>query len=975
MLKTAMPRLSAIVPRKRLFALLDKSLRQGGVWIGAQPGAGKTALVASYLAARRMSVLWYQVTAADADPSTFFYRLSSQVQRRARKRSLQLPLFTPEYAADLEGFAGRFFHRMFEWFKPPCAIVFDNCDEVSRDGTFGVILRALQGITPKAARVICTSREEPPDALARAVTYGTLRLIGWEALALQPDETAAIAATHGVSDERAAAELHRHCGGWVAGLTLLLERVRAGGATPEAAKPGRVMFGYFAAEILERLPRTTRDVLVRTAFFPQFGAAMAVEASADADAAKIIDGLVRRGYFTTRSEGAESRYRYHDLFREFLLATGRERMTSEDYRNAALHAAALLDRDAQTESAVALYQDNHDWPAVTRIVLRDAHLLLEQGRWQTLMGWISGLPETMLDEEPWLRFWLGICRLTTNPPAGRAEMERAFAGFAADNNKAGQALAASALIESYGTQFADIKRADHWIEALNGLVRDGVELPPGLEVRVRINLLVGLLSRRPGDPHLQRMEEWLEQFLQARISPAQKMQLFIIVFPYAYWHADAAQAQRLANIVEQLSAPPEATPLSQIFAAMCLLFHATIVGDFPAARELYIRNITVANDFGLGFAVPMLNTFYAFSALSCGEIETARQVTSENAVAHTQNTDATSYGHFQILSAMIAAHNGNRSAAVSAAIAFRARIVDMGILHGPMMTSACAMLAIALEQAGAIGEAQEMLDCARKDPTTFTNQFPMLDTQFHCIAAACALDVGEEKNAFAHLKSALSIASANDYPALNTLSLQLSARLCSVAVERGIEPEYVRRLIRRHHFAPVSPDIENWPWPVQVYALGRFEVLVDGKPLAYGRKRPVRPLELLKFLVAQGARAASETRVADALWPDLEGDEALNALAINVHRLRRLLGHTDAIVYQGRRIGLNPKRVWSDVAAFEHRVERAVLSTGNPERGRLMAEAAALYRGDLLPDDDSAPWAIQVRERLRAQFLTCRPSS
>ena len=389
--KNMTPRPSVIVPRKRLFAVLDANPSQGGVWIGAQPGAGKTALVASYLAARRMSVLWYQVTAADADPSTFFYRLSSQVRSRARKRNSTLPLFTPEYAADLEGFAGRFFHQLFERFKPPCAIVFDNCDEVSRDAPFGTILRALLDIAPKGARVICTSRGEPPGALARAVSYGTLRLVGWEALALQPDETAAIAAAHGVSGGRAAAELHRQCGGWVAGLTLLLERVRAGGAAPEAAKPGRAMFGYFAAEILERLPAATSDVLVRTAFFPQFSAAMAVEASTNADAAKIIDDLVRRGYFTTRSEGAESRYRYHDLFREFLLATGHERLGGEDYRNAALHAAALLDQDTQTEAAVALYRDHHDWISITRIVLRDAPLLLEQGRWQTLMGWITGL--------------------------------------------------------------------------------------------------------------------------------------------------------------------------------------------------------------------------------------------------------------------------------------------------------------------------------------------------------------------------------------------------------------------------------------------------------------------------------------------------------------------------------------------------------------------------------------------------------
>jgi LuxR family maltose regulon positive regulatory protein len=975
MRKITMPRLSAIVPRKRLFALLDANLRHGSVWIGAQPGAGKTALVGSYLAARRIPVLWYQVAAADADPSTFFYRFALEVERRGRKRRVPVPMFTPEYAADLSGFARRFFSKLFERLKPPCAIVFDNCDEVPRDAPFGVILRALLDIRPKGVRVICTSREEPPDALARAVTYGMLRLVGWEALALQPAETAVIAAAHAVTDERAVAELHRHCDGWVAGLTLLLERVRAGGATPPAAEPSQAMFGYFAAEILDRLPGTSSDVLIRTAFFPQFSKAMAMEASDNTDAAKIVDGLVRRGYFATRSEGAEPRYRYHDLFREFLLATGRERLGGEEYRDAARRAAALLDRDAQTEAAVDLYHDTHAWPEVTHVVLRDAHVLLEQGRWQTLMGWITGLAEATIDEEPWLRFWLGICRLTTNPPAGRTELETAYAGFEADNNNAGQALAAAALIESYGTQFADVKRVDHWIDVLNGLVSAGVELPPDLEVRIRINLLVGLLSRRPGDPQLQRMEEWLEQFLDAPISPAQKMLLFITVFPYAYWHANAVQVQRLVNLVVRLTAPAEATPLSRLFGAMCLLYHASMMADFPAARDLFTRALKDADDFGLGFAAPMLNIFYAQATLTCGEIEIARKVIGVNAAAHAPTSDVTSYGQFQIVTARLAACDGNRNATIAAALAFRERVVRPGLMRGPMNTNGCIMLAQALEQAGAIGEAREMLACARREPTMFTNQFPLLDGHWHFVAAACALDAGDDDDALGHLKSGFGIASVNDYASLIVWSPELCARLCAEALQRGIEPDYVRRLISRHRLAPTTPDIESWPWPVQVYALGRFDVLVDGTPPVFGRKRPARPLELLKYLAAHGTRAVSETRIADALWPDLEGDEALNTLAINVHRLRRLLGHADAIVYQGRSIGLNPTRAWCDVAAFERRLEGAASATGKAERDRLVAGALALYQGDLLPDEDSAPWAIQARDRLRARSRAHNRSS
>jgi ATP/maltotriose-dependent transcriptional regulator MalT len=59
--------------RLRLFAHL-KSLREqhGVIWIASPPGAGKTTLAASYLAAHAPDSVWYQIDEGDADPAGFF---------------------------------------------------------------------------------------------------------------------------------------------------------------------------------------------------------------------------------------------------------------------------------------------------------------------------------------------------------------------------------------------------------------------------------------------------------------------------------------------------------------------------------------------------------------------------------------------------------------------------------------------------------------------------------------------------------------------------------------------------------------------------------------------------------------------------------------------------------------------------------------------------------------------------------------
>jgi len=58
------------------------------------------------------------------------------------------------------------------------------------------------------------------------------------------------------------------------------------------------------------------------------------------------------------------------------------------------------------------------------------------------------------------------------------------------------------------------------------------------------------------------------------------------------------------------------------------------------------------------------------------------------------------------------------------------------------------------------------------------------------------------------------------------------------ALQERIEVDYVRELIRRNRLSPdpANPDLEQWPWPVKFYTLGRFGLLVDDRPVEFGRK-------------------------------------------------------------------------------------------------------------------------------------------
>lgn len=146
------------------------------------------------------------------------------------------------------------------------------------------------------------------------------------------------------------------------------------------------------------------------------------------------------------------------------------------------------------------------------------------------------------------------------------------------------------------------------------------------------------------------------------------------------------------------------------------------------------------------------------------------------------------------------------------------------------------------------------------------------------------------------------------------------ADLCVRALKHGIEVNYVRDLVCQRHLVPENPpiDVESWPWAVKIYALGQFKVLKDDQPLTFGHRVQRKPLALLKAIIAAGGKNVREEQLLDLLWPDADGDAARVALHSTIHRLRKRLGHEEAITREDEQIGLNDRICWVDAFAGEH---------------------------------------------------------
>jgi predicted ATPase/DNA-binding SARP family transcriptional activator len=158
------------------------------------------------------------------------------------------------------------------------------------------------------------------------------------------------------------------------------------------------------------------------------------------------------------------------------------------------------------------------------------------------------------------------------------------------------------------------------------------------------------------------------------------------------------------------------------------------------------------------------------------------------------------------------------------------------------------------------------------------------------------------------------------------------------------------------------------PWKIEL--LGRLQATA-GEHTAT-RFRTAKTGALLAYLAYHGRRSHAREELIELFWPETEPALGRNSLSQSLSSLRNQLeppGTPAGAVLQADRfhVRLNPDGYTTDVAAFEAALAGARKSEGD-ERIRRLAEAAALYGGELLPGwyDD---WTLSERERLRGEML------
>jgi LuxR family maltose regulon positive regulatory protein len=975
--KLTRPHLAGILPRERLFSDLDQGREKSVIWIAGPPGSGKTTLVADYLDTWAPECVWYQIDPGDADVATFFYYMGQPLPISDKQQSA-LPLFSPEFQTNLAAFTRSYFRELFARLTPPFAVVFDNYQEVPDQSRLHEVLREGLEEVPSGGCVIVVSRRNAPTSMARLRANQRMAVIESDALKLTRAESDALVKLRGQQlPESALQQLYDKTRGWAAGLVLLLGHTNNEASLAEL--PGdmtpQVVFDYLAGEIFEYLDSETRDLLLKTAWLRQFTAAMADELSGQKNSEELLEQLTKQDYFVTMLRGgAHSIYQYHPLLQEFLLKRAEESLSASERSGLQSRAATLLEESGQIEETVALRAASRNWSELVRIIRQHAETMLQQGRGETLEQWLEALPGSRLERDPWMLYWLGSCRLPFAPRESRRLYDQAYELFLKQDriDLEGLFSALAGAMYAIMNEMDDFTLLDRWIDESLARTEKFTEFDcPAVQAQVTCYTFMSMVVRQPWHPEI---ETWGERTaalaLSNTLDPKQLAEVTLILAAATTWTGRFQHAEVALQGLRKLAEYPEVPLVVKATLFNVETMYAMMTGDYEGCMEAMRKGIELADTTGLRLWKNRTLIFGIGGALIVGDVATAEELIGQldqPALAR-RRFDSCMLHYFSAWKAMLEddvlpAYRELRTALRMAK--------EIGL---PFFELLCGLsLAQVLFASGDTVKGRRYLRQVRTLGVRIKNRW--LEFTSLLIFAQIALDQDRRRSSLNSLRYALSVGREKGYTHTVWWQPAAMARLCVVALEEGIEVEYVRSLIRQRHLLPDPPplNVAAWPWKLKVHALGRFDVTGSDETTLLSGRVQGRPVELLKIAVALGGRDISVDRITDIMWPNIDRDYAHRSFNTTLHRLRKLLGEDAAITLSNNQLSLSDRFFWIDTWAFEQNLEQlrqALRRRSEDDRIRSLSDQIqSLYPGTLMPGDEDSAWVVSPREQFSSKFM------
>jgi ATP/maltotriose-dependent transcriptional regulator MalT/DNA-binding SARP family transcriptional activator len=977
------PRPANVLERERLISKLASWDDRKVLIIHAQAGQGKSTLAAAYGASRTEPMVWYTMDTGDGDPAVFLSSLGEALHAALPERFPKaLPLARGEFSpTGLERAVLRWTSRVFGGSVLPILLVFDD-HHLAASQPLRHVLKLLVETTPASVRFLILSRTRPDLGIAGLrAKRGVAELTGKDLRFTDDEVRQLFGEVLGMPvDAGEASEINRTVEGWPAGLVLLhgyfasLPGHGRIAALGEHARPElrTHIFEYLAQEVFSSLPAGVQDFLLRTsvadALTPPLLALLSGLPERAAAGRPSVETMVlelkHRNLFITGGESAEPVIRYHALFREFLLNMLRVRRPGPAVRRLYAAAAGYFRTAGDPVRVVNLWLEAGETGRAVREMETCCQELIAQGRIGTLVRWVDALPADRV-RRPWFHFIRATACRYTEPPAALALYDRAQRGFQASRNNAGRMLALSGIIESCFHTGGDFRRMGRTAAQANKLLKRCGRGAP--RERARLLLAAGMAWFFTG--RLRQSTAALQQALalfRRQNDRFSQVTCAIYLTPCALYQGDFRLAREAVSAgLEASDGIPEETggrTALLLTRAMTALFE----GNFAEAEENIGQCRKLADDHAYESIGFLSLDIGGWLKIAQGDYAGAARLLEEckqRGEAARHPFFSASAAHLLAITHLFRGRLMKAKAESDHALMLQKR-TDSPLFHGIYLIASGAIHL----KLGKTAESEREL-CAALELLGRCHAVQQ-EANAHLLLASLNLRRRREQAARRHLAAGFGIGEERGFTYYALLKSDELAKLAAAAIDRGIEPEYCRRLAAGTDAGPANPS-------VRIYCLGEFKVVRNGVPVRDGEWKSRLAKTLVKLLAIRGSRKLTRDEAAEALWPAADASQAPHMLNSLLHRTRKALepGHASArgdscILQEGNLLSLNPRKVWTDIGEFSalHAAARQKRMNRDRDSGRTLAlydQAFSLYRGDFLPGDLYHDWARSTHDHLK----------
>lgn len=523
------------------------------VVVSAPAGYGKTTLLAEMAKVDERDVAWVSLDSGDDDPLALARCIAGTLARSGLSRDNLDHQVSASPSASGRSIAGLLGEALTQ-VPRPFVLILDDVHHVRGRAALD-LLDGLVDHMPSGCHLVLSGRGESPVVARRRVSADVFA-VGSDSLVLDDRAVREVFAVAGLAiSTDVARRVVERTEGWPAGvyLSTLMARDDPSGWTGALPVKGSSRFvADYLRHVFEGLPAEVQGFLLSAAALDQLSTPLCEQVIGTADAQQMLYTLERDNLFVVPLDASRSWYRFHSLFREFLLDERARRRPSSELVDLQTRAAVWCDAHGMGEQAVEYLLRTRDVSLLGPQLMRTMRPAYLEGRLRTIDRWLREASETVIESFPPLAILAGWVAALT----GRASDAERWAAVAAERSYAGETGDGWASYTSSSAALRALLCADG-VESMNRDAELTVELEPSWsQWRNTVVWMLGQARELAGDT--EEAVRWYDEALRLDaegtrrpmiVTPVSRALIAMDVGDWATAEVNLNRALRLAEVL------------------------------------------------------------------------------------------------------------------------------------------------------------------------------------------------------------------------------------------------------------------------------------------------------------------------------------------------------------------------------------------------------------------------------------------